>query len=264
MCVKREPRGPGALRQGPGCPACATLAWQLACTWHNLVRLRGRYVSTLGTESRNLEQRELSTSRESSKVAFIAVVVLASHLLLLQPMVDRMQETADALCAGRTSFSFFEDAAGFVFLRNYSATSSSQTATYAYRAVFEATGLKGSLDLQPAAVRVVSEVLQQVIVELEGRNLESRNDFMPVCLDSDHPILAISGLENFGTAAVQLMREIFQSDEFDSCPSASAYCDDWSYRAYSLWRLRGNKMSDRHPLFCHRLLPTGYRRKRHP
>ncbi|CAE7242668.1 unnamed protein product [Symbiodinium sp. CCMP2592] len=180
----------------------------------------------------------MSCLRHFCIVAFIAVVVLSSHLLFLQPMVDRMQETADVLCGGNTSFSFFKDAAGFVFMRDYSASSSEQSETYAYRAVFEATGLRGSQDLQPTAIRVSSDVLKQVIVEFEGRNLESRNDFMPVCLDSDHPILESSGLENFGEAAVQLLQEIFQTDHLDSCSSAEAYCDDWSYLAYNLWRIR--------------------------
>ena len=151
-------------------------------------------------------------------------------------MVDRMQDTADVLCGGNTSFSFFKDAAGFVFMRDYSASSSAQSETYAYRAVFEATGLRGSQDLQPTAIRVSSDVLKQVIVEFEGRNFESRNDFMPVCLDSDHPILESSGLQNFAGAAVQLLQEIFQTDHLDSCSSAEAYCDDWSYLAYNLWR----------------------------
>ncbi|CAE7357214.1 unnamed protein product [Symbiodinium natans] len=171
-------------------------------------------------------------------VAFMFIVVLASHLLFLQPMVDRMQETADALCSSNTSFSYFTDAAGFVFMREYSASASVQTETYAYRAVFEATGLQGSRDLQPTAVRIVADGLKQIVVEMEGRNLESRNDFMPVCLDSDHPVLENSGLQNFGEASVQIMREIFQTDQLDSCASARAYCDDWSNLPYSLWRLR--------------------------
>ena len=170
------------------------------------------------------------------------IVVLASHLLFLQPMVDRMQETADALCSSNTSFSYFTDAAGFVFMREYSASASVQTETYAYRAVFEATGLQGSRDLQPTAVRIVADGLKQIVVEMEGRNLESRNDFMPVCLDSDHPVLENSGLQNFGEASVQIMREIFQTDQLDSCASARAYCDDWSNLPYSLWRTGAQQM----------------------
>ena len=70
----------------------------------------------------------------------------------------------------------------------------------------------------------MSDVLKQVIVEFEGRNLESRNDFMPVCLDSDHPVLESSGLQNFGTAAVQLMEEMLQTDEIDAWLTTQKSC----------------------------------------
>ncbi|CAE7225295.1 unnamed protein product, partial [Symbiodinium pilosum] len=69
----------------------------------------------------------MSCVRHVGVVTFMVMVVLTSHFFLLQPMVDRMQETADALCSGHTSFSFFRDAAGFVFMREYSATASEQT-----------------------------------------------------------------------------------------------------------------------------------------
>ena len=42
--------------------------------------------------------------------------LVAAHVMYLQPVVDNMQRTADALCAGKTNFTSFQDAAGLVFI----------------------------------------------------------------------------------------------------------------------------------------------------
>ena len=173
-------------------------------------------------------------------VLFIACSLVLSHVFFLQPMVDLMQETANVLCSGDISFSYFKDATGYVFLKENRTAGALQDTynSYAYRAVYDATGLGSTADplapLAPLALRVAPE-LAALIAEFETRNFEARNEFWPICLDSDNPFIGQS-VQNIENATVELLKEI--NVKISSCASAREFCEDTRMQPFQLWNLR--------------------------
>ena len=171
-------------------------------------------------------------------VLFITCSLVLSHVFFLQPMVDLMQETANVLCSGDISFSYFKDATGYVFLKENRTSGALQDSysSYAYRAVYDATGLASTGDpsAAPLALRVAPE-LAALIAEFETRNFEARNEFWPICLDSDNPFIGQS-VQNIENATVELLKEI--NANITSCASAREFCEDTRMQPFQLWNLR--------------------------
>lgn len=171
-------------------------------------------------------------------VLFITCSLVLSHVFFLQPMVDLMQETANVLCSGDISFSYFKDATGYVFLKENRTSGALQDSysSYAYRAVYDATGLASTGDpsAAPLALRVAPE-LAALIAEFETRNFEARNEFWPICLDSDNPFIGQS-VQNIENATVELLKEI--NVNITSCASAREFCEDTRMQPFQLWNLR--------------------------
>ena len=164
------------------------------------------------------------------------VCLVASHIVCLQPLVDNMQTTADAMCSGITNFTYFQDAAGLAYIL-HDARPQKPEMGYAYRAVLQATQLE---KLEPAGLgaQVLNRELFGLAMQLKSLDFEARNEFWPLCQDLDSPVYAGFGLVSLGTAAMEKLRELLPEAALSSCQSVQSFCFDSSLPLETLWRLR--------------------------
>ncbi|CAJ1365343.1 unnamed protein product [Effrenium voratum] len=158
------------------------------------------------------------------------------HFVFLQPVVDNMQHTADAMCSGITNFTFFQDAAGLVFILEGNSRIIPDQESYAYRAVLQATHLDPQLE-SPSALgaRLQNSELLGLAMQLKSLDFEERNTFWPLCADMDSDVYQGFGLVHLGTAASANLRELLP---IDSCQDARRFCFNGSLPLRTLWRLR--------------------------
>ncbi|CAE7634710.1 unnamed protein product [Symbiodinium necroappetens] len=182
-----------------------------------------------------------------ARQAFIFTLSLAclvgSHVLCLQPLVNNMQATADAMCSGVTNFTYFQDAAGLAYILDDSldALPKKSDEGYAYRAVLQATQLQ---EVQPPGLgaQLLNRELFGLAMQLKSLGFEERSEFWPLCQDLDSPVYSGFGLVNLGTAAMEKLRELLPEaaaiESFQSCPSVQSFCFNGSLHLETLWRLR--------------------------
>jgi len=176
-----------------------------------------------------------------ARQAFIFVLSLASliaaHIVYLQPIVNSMQMTADAMCSGATNFTFFQDAAGVAYILKHEPVAVSREGSYVYRAVLQATQLE-AVEPPGLSAQVMNPELVGLAMQLKGLDFESRNKFWPLCQDFDSPIYAGFGLLNLGTAALENLRGLVPEADLASCSSLRPFCFNSSLPFETLWRLR--------------------------
>ncbi|CAK8994797.1 unnamed protein product [Durusdinium trenchii] len=165
----------------------------------------------------------------------------AAHVVYLQPVVDNMQMTADALCAGVTNFTTFQDAAGLVFLLDGPAPPADDHSSYAYRAVLQATGLE-EVHPEPLAARVQNAALRGLAMQLKSMTFEERNEFWPLCRDMDSEVYEGFGLMHMRSATAENLNRLFPDADLAglerSCWSFRNYCFNGTLPLQSLWHLR--------------------------
>ena len=162
--------------------------------------------------------------------------LVASHVLCLQPLVDNMQATANAMCSGVTNFTYFQDAAGLAYLLDDARPKKSNEG-YAYRAVLQATQLE-VVEPPGLGAQVRNTELFGLAMQLKSLDFEERNEFWPLCQDLDSSVYSGFGLMNLGTAAMEKLRELLPNAELKSCRCVQSYCFNSSLPLETLWRLR--------------------------
>eukprot|EP00913_Durusdinium_trenchii_P010776 g10109.t1 len=148
----------------------------------------------------------------------------AAHVVYLQPVVDNMQMTADALCAGVTNFTTFQDAAGLVFLLDGPAPPADDHSSYAYRAVLQATGLE-EVHPEPLAARVQNAALRGLAMQLKSMTFEERNEFWPLCRDMDSEVYEGFGLMHMRSATAENLNRLFPDADLAGLERSC-----WSFR----------------------------------
>ena len=134
--------------------------------------------------------------------------LVAAHAAYLQPVVDNMQKTADALCAGEKNFTSFQDAAGLVMVLDGPAPPEDDQGSYAYRAVLQATQLE-DVHSEVLAAHVQNPALRGLAMQLKSMTFEERNNFWPLCQDMDSSAYGGFGLLHTESATEQTLKGLF-------------------------------------------------------